>query len=444
MSDEETIIKKEFLKFKENDVADNIIYRMVLGIIVLGLLLLNDLYIIDSINSFYIRLPLMFLLLLEIFLAIFFKEKKKFINFLYVIILASIPITLYAKIILHANDEVRLISATIGSIVGLVLIVIELKEKLLYTILIITLPFIILLSIMFYLSDDIKVIHSVLVNLSPFIVIGILMNYLKNRHSYKLFKTNYYLSEERDKVKELNKEAIATNVELRKLDATKNKFFSIIAHDLKSPFNVILGYSNLLSEDYYLFSDEKRLKYIKEIEESANNTLDLLNNLLTWARSQQGVIEINKEKTNLYIFVSKVIEKHCNLAKTKAIEITVNIPIEIILDIDNYTFKTILINLLNNASKFTKAGGKIEVSAKTINNNIEINITDFGVGMANEIKGNIFNIEKNTSTLGTNNEKGTGLGLILCKEFTEKNNGSISVESELGKGTSFILRFPAI
>ncbi len=441
MSDKETIIKNKFLIYQEKYIADNILYKVIPGIIILGLMLLNDLFIINNIASCYTRLPLIILIIIELIIVLFFKEKTKLIALLFTMILAIVPIALYAKILIHSGDEPRIISSTIGTIVGLVVVVIELRTNLIKTLFIFVLPFIILIFAMYYRFDNIEDVHFVLINISPFIILGVFTNYIKNKQTYKLFKTNFLLSKERDKVEELNAEARATNDTLVKLDATKNKFFSIIAHDLKSPFNVILGYSNLLSEDYYLFSDEKRLKYIKEIEDSANNTLDLLNNLLTWARSQQEDIEIKKEKINLYIFVSKVIEKHCNLAKTKAIEINVDIPIDIVLNVDNYTFKTILINLFNNASKFTKPGGEINISAKTINNTIEISVSDSGIGMPKEIKDNIFSIEKNTSTLGTNNEKGTGLGLILCKEFIEKNDGEIKVESEVGKGTRFILTF---
>ena len=428
--------------YQEKNIAENILYRLIPGSFVMLLILFNDLYIIDSKASLYVRLPVIILILIEWLFLLVYKKRQKLIYHTYNLILALTPIMMYGKILIHHGDETRVTASIIGAIIVLSAVVIELKTKFLYSIILFILPYLIFVALLIIVYDDKESIHSITINLTPFILIGVFANYLKNKQGYKLFKTNYLLNIEKDMVKELNEKVQVTNNELRKLDATRNKFFSIIAHDLKSPFNVILGYSNLLSEDYYFFTDEKRLKYIKEIEDSGNNTMELLDNLLIWARSQQGEIKIKKDKINLYIFISKIIEKHCTLAKTKAININIDIPIDINLNIDNYSFKTILINLLNNASKFTHAGGEISLVARSTKEFIEICIKDDGVGMSEDIRDNLFNLEKNQSSLGTNNEKGTGLGLILCKEFTEKNNGQIRVESEAGKGTSFILTFP--
>jgi signal transduction histidine kinase len=381
------------------------------------------------------------LVVVVIFIRIFIGNKTKLIFHLYNIILALIPITLYAKILFH-TDIGRLFSNVIGAIVAILVVSLDLKVKFKYSIIIIIIPYIIFLHFVFNYFDDFDNIHLVFINISPIIILGFISNYLQNNLRFKLFKTNFLLKDERDKVNDLNEEISNNNEELHKLDATKNKFFSIIAHDLRAPFNVIIGYSNLLSEDYYDFNDEKRIKYIKEIEDSANNTFELLDNLLTWSRSQQGIIEIKKENISLYIFVSKIIENNYATAKLKEITITNNIPVEVSIEIDKYTFKIILINILNNASKFTNIGGRIEISSEILDKEIEIYIRDTGVGMAQKVVDNLFSIEKNKSTNGTNNEKGTGLGLILCKEFTQKNNGSIRVESELNKGTTFILKFP--
>jgi len=231
--------------------------------------------------------------------------------------------------------------------------------------------------------------------------------------------------------------------ELKQLNSTKDKFFSIIAHDLKNPFITILGFSELLHTDYAELSDEERLFYIDEMKKSAEISHSLLQNLLLWSRSQTGHIEFNPQKLNFHNIVHDNIDLLNATAERKQIQITHNIPDDIILFADEDMLNSILRNLLTNAFKFTEKGGKVEIIAVRKNGFIEIIVSDTGVGMSESVRKNLFKLDATHSTSGTENEAGTGLGLILCKEFIEKNGGTISVESELGKGSKFIFSLPA-
>jgi PAS domain S-box-containing protein len=224
---------------------------------------------------------------------------------------------------------------------------------------------------------------------------------------------------------------------------TKDKFFSIIAHDLKSPFNGILGFSDILETEYNDLDDETRLEYIKIINTSSKNTFKLLENLLEWSRLQQNGIVIRKEELNIKDLVNECIAPYSLNAFNKNITIITNIPDDVFINVDCNSMKTVFRNLLNNALKYTPDNGKIIIDLKVLNDEIEIDFTDNGVGIGPNRLSKIFSIGETKSTLGTANEKGTGLGLILCKELISKNSGKISVESEIGVGSVFKIVIPA-
>ncbi len=231
-------------------------------------------------------------------------------------------------------------------------------------------------------------------------------------------------------------------VELEQSNNSKDKLFSIIAHDLKNPFNIILGYADILNTEYEDFNETEVKRMINEIDKSSKITYNLLDNLLTWSRSQQGKIEINKELYNLKHLVDRSCEPYKLNANNKNIKITTKIPLDYKLFVDKFTISTIIGNLLSNAIKFTPEGGLIKIYAESDNNNIRLNFKDNGIGMSAETTHKLFSKERSDTTLGTNNESGTGLGLFLCQDFAKKNGGEISVISELGKGSIFTLTIP--
>ena len=231
---------------------------------------------------------------------------------------------------------------------------------------------------------------------------------------------------------------------LKDSNNTKDKFFSIIAHDLKSPFNAILGFSNILVENHKNYDIEKRDMMINAVDKSANSAFKLLENLLTWSHSQSGKITFTPEKLHLKILLTETMYELQASANQKEIQLTETISNNEMIFADKSMITTILRNLISNAIKFTNKNGNIIISSnKQENSNfIEISVKDTGVGISKDRIDDLFRIDKDTSTQGTENETGTGLGLILCKEFVEKHGGKIWVESEIEKGSKFIFSIP--
>ena len=231
-------------------------------------------------------------------------------------------------------------------------------------------------------------------------------------------------------------------IQLRELNATKDKLFSIIAHDLQSPFNSILGFSELLIENLKNYEVTEVEKFLNNINLSAKNTLVLLSNLLNWAKSQIGQINFKPEKIVLSSIIQEILELSSASAKNKNILLNHIQSEKIVAFADINMIKTVLRNLISNAIKFTNSNGEINVSAIQNAKFIEIAVSDNGVGMNEEAQNKLFRLETNETTTGTANEEGSGLGLILCKEFIEKHNGEIWVESKLGQGSVFKFKFP--
>jgi len=229
---------------------------------------------------------------------------------------------------------------------------------------------------------------------------------------------------------------------LKELNAAKDKFFSIIAHDLKSPFNAITGFSQLLVE----LVQEKKYDGIEEyagiIENASQLARDLLMNLLDWSRSQTGRMEFFPESIEIVSLINEVVGLLSVMAHQKKITIVKNLPEKAIVFADKPMISTVLRNLISNAIKFTKNEGKVVVFAEQKEDELFVTITDDGVGIKKEAIEKLFRIDVNYSTEGTHNEKGTGLGLILCKEFVEKHGGKIWIESEEGKGTKMSFALP--
>lgn len=229
--------------------------------------------------------------------------------------------------------------------------------------------------------------------------------------------------------KKAREEIIQTGHRLKELNATKDKFFSIIAHDLKSPFNIILGYSDILKSGYADISDEHKLKYISEIDKSSKSAYNLLENLLLWARSQSNKIELNKEELNLHDLVLSSTMAYLPGCSKKNIDFENLVPDYLSILADKNAISTVIANLFSNAVKFTRPNGKIIINAERIKDQIQVCVCDNGVGIPADKIPKLFKIEESVSTYGTNKEKGTGLGLLLCKEFIEKHKGSIRIES---------------
>ncbi len=250
-----------------------------------------------------------------------------------------------------------------------------------------------------------------------------------------LYAFSHYLVESYRKENETVREQ---KKELELLNITKDKFFSIIAHDLRGPFNGIMGLSKLMSEDSIDMSKEELQGLASKLSSSANSTYGLLENLLNWAKMKQGHIEYQPKSIHLKSFASNHLEVMQDIADVKNLETANQIPEDIYVFADEYMLQTIIRNFILNAIKFTNSGGHVTIGARTIENNlIEISVTDNGVGMDKKTIDAIFSPGDQIRRRGTENEPSSGLGLLLCKEFIDQHNGIISIESEVEKGSTF-------
>jgi signal transduction histidine kinase/uncharacterized protein HemY len=245
-----------------------------------------------------------------------------------------------------------------------------------------------------------------------------------------------------EELKEANTKVTIQNEQLQDLNATKDKFFSIISHDLKGPLNSLTSFSGLLMNHTDSLSKEEIKMLAQDLDKSVKNLFALLENLLEWARSQTGAIEFKAEPFE----IQPVLEDNKNLltaqAQNKKITIELTSQVNATVLAHKNSIHTVVRNLISNAIKFTPEGGVISVGSQLSNKEIVVSIADTGVGMSADMISKLFRIDTKVTTKGTAQEKGTGLGLILCKEFIEKNGGRIWVKSEEGKGSVFFFTVP--
>lgn len=232
------------------------------------------------------------------------------------------------------------------------------------------------------------------------------------------------------------------NMELNEANAQKDKLFSIIAHDLKNPFGHILNFSGLLLDHYDHYSESRRKQFIELINKSSQQIYLLLENLLDWSRSQSGKMDFFAQNIDLEKIVMEVVNLLNYTATSKNINLYMSVPPGMILYVDEFMLKTVLRNLIGNAIKFTPDNGTVQIAAKNSNNETIISVIDNGVGMDIELAGSLFTLDLSLTQPGTRGEKGTGLGLLLCKEFVERHGGKIWVNSTPGTGSVFSFSIP--
>jgi signal transduction histidine kinase len=281
-------------------------------------------------------------------------------------------------------------------------------------------------------------------------------NEMLSMQADQLNETNTLLEERQQRIEEQSEELMVQkdelgrqaeeltnmNSELKDLNEKKNRFFSIIAHDIKNPFNAIMGFIEMLKLEGKKLSEEKRETYVAAIYTSSRALYNLLENLLLWARAQSDRVKFNPRKFPVRAIVNEslFIQKENYRKKSIDIEVILNEKIEVIADQDQLNI--VIRNLIGNAIKFTGEQGKIKIKGITRGDDFLFEVSDTGVGISKESIGDLFRIDRSVTTKGTDGEKGTGLGLILCKEFIENHGGEIWVESEEGKGTIFGFSIP--
>ncbi|PKP36208.1 MAG: hypothetical protein CVT98_08645 [Bacteroidetes bacterium HGW-Bacteroidetes-15] len=230
---------------------------------------------------------------------------------------------------------------------------------------------------------------------------------------------------------------------LEKLNAEKDKLFSVIGHDLRSPLANILGLTELLENKRDDLDDNKTLMLIQGINKTASKLYQLLENLLEWANLQRGAMEFNPKRHNLLTIANTVLGLYEESFNTKKIISLTDIPGNIDVFIDDYMIQSVFRNLITNAIKFTRENGSVLIDAKVVDSKmVEITISDNGIGMDENILKNLFSIQGNVGRAGTNGEPSSGLGLLLCKEFTLKHGGRIWAQSQEGEGSSFTFTLP--
>ncbi|MGE5402743.1 MAG: ATP-binding protein, partial [Ignavibacteriales bacterium] len=245
---------------------------------------------------------------------------------------------------------------------------------------------------------------------------------------------------ERKKAEEEVKKA---NDKLEELNATKDKLFSILAHDLRGPFSGFIGVTEELMRSLDALTKEEIATYAAVLHNTAKKTLELLTNLLEWSRLQAGKVDFRHGEYYLFLEVENIRNLLSSMAKNKSIDIINEVTEDMIVYADLHVLSTVLRNLISNSIKFTPQGGKIFVRSELANGSIKITVADTGIGMTEETMEKVFRVDSGYTTLGTNGEEGSGLGLVLCKDLVEKSGGTILVASIPGKGTNFIFTLPA-
>lgn len=273
--------------------------------------------------------------------------------------------------------------------------------------------------------DNAKSIQVYLVGITILVVVLMIATF------YLLFKE-----------KKLARELKTKTNELRDLNASKDKFFSIIAHDLKNPFNVLVSYTSILKTDLDMFSKDELTQIISDLNQASENGFNLLQNLLLWTRSQTNRIHLFKSNFILFDICEQVKALvELNMLSKKQ-NLIIDIDPDLVVYADKDMISTVLRNLVFNAIKFSDQGAYIVVRASKTVSSVQLDVIDTGVGISEDIIKKLFVIDNNTTTPGTEGETGTGLGLVICREFVEKNNGLIWVKSKSGEGSVFSFTIP--
>lgn len=283
------------------------------------------------------------------------------------------------------------------------------------------------------------IIFSIAALVLAIIIVALtIYNYRIKHKSYKM------LSEMNRQIQKQSDEIKGQHDRLQQLNLSKDKINSIIAHDLKNQFNAMLGFTRLIIENWKDLDDNRKLLYLSKVDDAASHSFNLLNSLLEWSLSQTNSIKVKPECIELKIIADNAIANLEVQAKAKKITVENKIDFSTNVKADAIMISSVLRNIISNAVKFTNKNGRVEISCFSKEKGlVSIEIKDNGVGMSQDVLGNLFNIKTHTTTYGTGNEKGTGLGLLISKDFTELNKGRIDVESEIGVGTKFTITLPA-
>lgn len=468
MTDNEHMIKQKFHEHIYDGVMKHIYLITVLSFLFIGYYMYSDLFIRNSMHAFYFRL-LPFITGIPLIIFHFITKKKfRYLKVIaYHIFLTSGVVMMYSICLIHMHSEALAPSVT-GAILVIFVFSLEVKTNFKVTAIVFFLPTLaFIISQIFFFQPD-REEFTIMADIYPIVVIGFIINRIQYKLRYKLFKSGYLLDKEKKKTEELYEETLLINQDLQQKaneikthkeeieekneklkenNNTKDKFLTIIAHDLINPFNALIGFSDLLIESFNIEDIAEQKIYARHLHQNIHKTYKLLENLLLWARSQQDAMEFRPVSVNLYLLAEECIGVLQESARKKSIEILNQFDKNLIVEADRNMLSTIMRNLISNGIKFTSDGGRIVLKAGGISqedkgNFIEVSVQDTGRGISAEMQSNLFDLSKNFSTTGTRNEQGTGFGLVLSREFIERHGGRIWVESEPGYGSNFIFTLP--
>lgn len=292
-------------------------------------------------------------------------------------------------------------------------------------------------------QDDPEVLLSLRTNALSITLVSIMLSIILWRTNTSNFRQSLIIDEQKQELEQANNELEANALMLSESNKTKDRFFTIIAHDLKSPFNSVMGFADLLADQLRENKFEGMEQYVNRIQQSSHLAMDLLDNLMDWARSQTGRIDYNPKLLMLPPLVDDSVSFFANHAHQKAITVATDISDSHRVFADEKMLRSILHNLISNAIKFTRTGGNILIKSEARNGAIRVSVIDNGIGININMLKDLFSIDKTTNRPGTEGEPSTGLGLGICKEFTEKHSGKIWAESTEGKGTAIHVSLPA-
>jgi len=291
-------------------------------------------------------------------------------------------------------------------------------------------------------QHDPDVLASLRVNALSITLISILLSIILWHTSKKNLFQGLIIKEQKRKLEATNATLRSQARELSELNKTKDKFFSIIAHDLKSPFNVVKGFGELLEDELRDSGNAAVGSYIEAIQSSTDRAMHLLDNLMEWARSQTGKIDFNPVELNLLKQVDETLAFYAEAARKKSITLIAQIDDRLTVYADMRMLNSVLHNLISNAIKFTRENGEVVIKSKSLDGEVLISVHDNGIGMQDNILQNLFHVDKNIGRAGTHGEPSIGLGLQLCKEFVERHQGKIWAESAEEQGTTLYFTLP--
>ncbi|PZX16430.1 signal transduction histidine kinase [Breznakibacter xylanolyticus] len=461
-----TNLKARFQDYLVQISLKNLTLIMGLTIAVLCFYLYSDWFIRMNQWAAVARLvPLLLSLVLLVVNVSFPIRYARFKMGLYLGLYMAVQMMMYAICLIHLHTD-ALAPSVSGALLVVFLVSLDAKLKFNLSLAIYALPLLVFGILLFVVGRPSPSEWVVLADILPIVMIGFVINRIQYSLRFRLFVANALLKQEQEKTRSLYAETLRINKrleqkaieahqikeeielknrELNKSNATKDRFLGIIAHDLRNPIGSIWGLSDLLVADRNL-NHEQRRKCVETINECVKHTHGLLDNLLTWARAQNKAIVYMPAWHLAYECVEGELMVLRQMARKKQIVVENHVPYDFRVFADRNMFETIIRNLVANAIKYTHANGKIELTARNVIHECgecaEIAVTDNGIGMAHETVVALFKIAHNATVKGTANEQGTGLGLLLCKEFIDMHGGVILVDSKPKKGSAFRCLFP--